>query len=52
MPRVSELGPDHLSQDDREIYRRYSTEYGPFENQVKNLCPPPACPAAHHGNAA
>lgn len=46
MPRVSELGPDHLSPEDREIYRRYATEYGPFENQVKIFAHRP--PALRH----
>lgn len=35
MPRVSEIGPDKLPDDAREIFQRYITEYGPFENQAK-----------------
>ena len=46
MPRVSELGPDRLPEDAREIYRRYSTDYGPFENQAKIFAHRP--PAVRH----
>ena len=46
MPRVSELNSDHLSASDAEIYRRYSTDYGPFENQVKIFAHRP--PALRH----
>ncbi len=35
MPRVSEVGPEGLSAEGREIFRRYASEYGPFENQVR-----------------
>ena len=46
MPRVSELTADDLAEDAREIYRRYSTEYGPFENQAKIFAHRP--PALKH----
>lgn len=46
MPRVTELGPDQLSEADRDIYHRYSTEYGPFENQAKIFAHRP--PALRH----
>ncbi len=46
MPRVSEMGPENLSPEDREIYQRYSTEYGPFENQAKIFAHRP--PALRH----
>jgi len=46
MPRVSELGPDRLSQDDCAIYHRYCTEYGPFENQARIFAHRP--PALRH----
>ena len=35
MPRVSEIGPENLPADAQEIFRRYTTDYGPFENQAK-----------------
>ena len=46
MPRVSELTADDLAEDAREIYRRYCTEYGPFENQAKIFAHRP--PALKH----
>ncbi|MDH3740391.1 MAG: carboxymuconolactone decarboxylase family protein [Hyphomicrobiales bacterium] len=35
MPRVSEVGPETLPEDARAIFERYTTDYGPFENQAK-----------------
>ena len=35
MPRVSEVGPEGLSAEAQEIFRRYGSEYGPFENQAR-----------------
>ena len=46
MPRVSELGPEVLPEDARNIYHRYSTEYGPFENQARIFAHRP--PAVRH----
>ena len=46
MPRVSEVGPESLPEDAREIFRRYVTEYGPFENQAKIFAHRP--PALRH----
>jgi len=46
MPRVSEVSPDGLPDDAREIFRRYVTEYGPFENQAKIFAQRP--PALRH----
>lgn len=46
MPRVSEVGPEKLAEDAREIFRRYTTEYGPFENQAKIFAHRP--PALRH----
>ena len=46
MPRVSEVGPESLAEDAREIFRRYTTEYGPFENQAKIFAHRP--PALRH----
>ncbi len=46
MPRVSEVGPDSLPEDAREIFQRYVTEYGPFENQAKIFAHRP--PALRH----
>ncbi|MEM8687965.1 MAG: carboxymuconolactone decarboxylase family protein [Pseudomonadota bacterium] len=46
MPRVSEVGPENLPEDAREIFRRYVTEYGPFENQAKIFAHRP--PALRH----
>jgi len=46
MPRVSEMGPENLPEDAREIFRRYCTEYGPFENQAKIFAHRP--PAVRH----
>lgn len=34
MPRVSEIDPKTLPEDARAIFERYTTEYGPFENQA------------------
>ncbi len=46
MPRVSEIEPETLPDDAREIFRRYVTEYGPFENQAKIFAQRP--PALRH----
>jgi len=46
MPRVSEIGPDTLPDDARDIFQRYVTEYGPFENQAKIFAQRP--PALRH----
>ena len=46
MPRVSEIGPENLPEDAREVFRRYCTEYGPFENQAKVFAHRP--PAVRH----
>ncbi len=46
MPRVSEVGPENLPEDAAEIFRRYVTEYGPFENQAKIFAHRP--PAVRH----
>ena len=46
MPRVAELGPEKLPADAREIFRRYCTDYGPFENQAKVFAHRP--PAVRH----
>lgn len=46
MPRVSEMGPENLPKDAQEIFRRYCTEYGPFENQAKIFAHRP--PAVRH----
>ena len=46
MPRVSELGPDHLPADLQDIYHRYGSEYGPFGNQAKIFAHRP--PALRH----
>lgn len=46
MPRVSELNAEDIAEDAREIYHRFITEYGPFENQVKIFAHRP--PALKH----
>jgi len=35
MPRVSEIDPETLPADAHAIFKRYTTDYGPFENQAK-----------------
>lgn len=46
MPRVSEVGPESLSGEDRKIFERYITDYGPFENQARIFAQRP--PALRH----
>ncbi len=46
MPRVSELSSDGLDEAAQAIYRRYATDYGPFENQAKVFAHRP--PALRH----
>ena len=46
MPRVSEIDADELPDDARDIFRRYVTDYGPFENQAKVFAQRP--PALRH----
>ena len=46
MPRVSEVGGNQLPADAAEIFRRYVTDYGPFENQAKIFAHRP--PAVRH----
>ena len=46
MPRVSEIDPDMLPSDARDIFQRFVTEYGPFENQAKIFAQRP--PALRH----
>ena len=46
MPRISELNADTLDPATREIFLRYATEYGPFENQCKIFAHRP--PALRH----
>lgn len=46
MARVGELSAETLADDAREIFDRYCTEYGPFENQVKVFAHRP--PALRH----
>ncbi len=46
MPRVSEIGPENLPADAAEIFQRYITDYGPFENQAKIFAHRP--PAVRH----
>ena len=46
MPRISEIEPDTLQVDSLEIFHKYVTEYGPFENQAKVFAQRP--PALRH----
>lgn len=46
MPRVSEIDPKTLPEDARAIFERYTTEYGPFENQAMIFAQRP--PALRH----
>ena len=46
MPRISEIEPDTLQADSLEIFHKYVTEYGPFENQAKVFAQRP--PALRH----
>ena len=46
MPRISEIEPDTLPVDSLEIFHKYVTEYGPFENQAKVFAQRP--PALRH----
>jgi len=46
MPRISEIDPDTLQVDSLEIFHKYVTEYGPFENQAKVFAQRP--PALRH----
>ena len=46
MPRVAEVDPTTLANDAREIFLRYTAEYGPFENQAKVFAQRP--PALRH----
>ena len=46
MPRISEIDPGSLPQDAQDIFNRYITEYGPFENQAKVFAQRP--PALRH----
>ena len=46
MPRIAEVDPTTLANDAREIFLRYTTEYGPFENQAKVFAQRP--PALRH----
>lgn len=46
MARVRDVGIDEVPTEAREIYRRFSEEYGPFANQVKVFAHRP--PALRH----
>lgn len=46
MPRIAEIDPATLPADAQEIFQRYVTEYGPFENQAKVFAQRP--PALRH----
>ncbi|MEK9722670.1 MAG: hypothetical protein VW405_04185 [Rhodospirillaceae bacterium] len=46
MPRISEIDPETLPADARDIFERYVTDYGPFENQAKIFAQRP--PALRH----
>lgn len=46
MARVSDVGIDEVPEDVRPIYERYTTEYGPFLNQVRVMAHRP--PALKH----
>ena len=46
MPRIAEIDPATLPADAQEIFQRYITEYGPFENQAKVFAQRP--PALRH----
>ena len=46
MPRISEIEAACLPADAQEIYHRFITDYGPFENQVKIFAQRP--PALRH----
>ena len=46
MPRVSELSAEGLDEAAQAIYRRYATDYGPFENQARIFAHRP--PALRH----
>ncbi len=46
MPRISEIEAARLPADAQEIYHRFITDYGPFENQVKIFAQRP--PALRH----
>ena len=46
MPRVSELSDKYLNEKDKIIYKQFSQQYGPFENQVKIFAHRP--PALRH----
>ena len=46
MPRIAEVDPTTLASDAQEIFLRYTTEYGPFENQAKVFAQRP--PALRH----
>ena len=46
MPRISEIDPGSLPPDAQDIFNRYITEYGPFENQAKVFAQRP--PALRH----
>ena len=46
MPRISEISPETLPKNAQEIFNRYVSEYGPFENQAKIFAQRP--PALRH----
>ena len=46
MPRVRELSPDDLDDTAREVFHRFVTSYGPFENQARIFAHRP--PALRH----
>ena len=46
MPRISEIDPEKLQGDSLEIFHRYVSQYGPFENQAKIFAQRP--PALRH----
>ncbi len=46
MPRISEIDAGTLPANARQIYERYISEYGPFENQAKVFAQRP--PALRH----
>jgi uncharacterized peroxidase-related enzyme len=46
MPRISEIDAENLPAEARQIFDRYISEYGPFENQAKIFAQRP--PALRH----
>ena len=46
MPRIKDIGAENLPSDAQEIFHRFITDYGPFENQAKIFAQRP--PALRH----